>query len=193
MLLGINLEEHHLKEQLQGIINVTWVAFPIKYFGLPLSNRGTKTKDWNCIVNKFENKLQSWKSNMLYAGERWLLPKTVLQSLPSYFFSILGVPKCICHKLKSIRTTFFWKGNFVNKGLYLIDWQYVCRSIKTSDVITDSLVFKKEYYTTGSYFTLLLLSNWGTAKGLIFGRTTGLVTPHWLPRFLLFLGCALIL
>lgn len=60
------------------------------------------------MVDKVQNKLHSWKANMLSQAGRLTLAKSVLQSLPIYQFSTIHFPKKYTDQIDALTTNFFW-------------------------------------------------------------------------------------
>lgn len=80
------------------------------YLGLPIGDSKRKVKAWNPIFEKFKKRLCDWKvKSMSYCG-RLTLIKSVLGSLPLYYFSLFRVPMSVLKSLEIIRRDFFWGG-----------------------------------------------------------------------------------
>lgn len=63
-------------------------SFPFIYLGVPLGANMSVKRNWKSVVEKIHNKLSSWKVKTLSFGGKFILIKSVLNSLPLYFFSI---------------------------------------------------------------------------------------------------------
>lgn len=59
------------------------------------------------IVEKFKNKLNNWKASTLSFGWRLTLVRSVLNSLPLYYFALFQAPNKVISLLESIRRRFF--------------------------------------------------------------------------------------
>lgn len=86
-----------------------------------------RKKHWSVVVDKFAKRLASWKSKMLSFGGRLTLVKSVLGSLPLYFFLMFRAPSCVIHTLERIRKDFFWGGSEGGK-LAWVKWSTVVSS-----------------------------------------------------------------
>lgn len=68
-------------------------------------------KHWNPIIEKFRVKLSNWKAKCLSFGGHLTLVKSVLNSLPLYYFSLFRAPKKVIDLLEKIRRRFLWGGD----------------------------------------------------------------------------------
>ncbi|GKC47095.1 protein chromatin remodeling 4, partial [Tanacetum coccineum] len=66
--------------------------FPFTYLGLPIGENMRRVGAWNSVVEKFKNRLADWKAKSMSFGGRLTLVKSVLESLPFYYFSMFRVP-----------------------------------------------------------------------------------------------------
>ncbi|GKD01530.1 RNA-directed DNA polymerase, eukaryota, reverse transcriptase zinc-binding domain protein, partial [Tanacetum coccineum] len=78
-----------------------------------------KACNWEPIIEKFHNKLSSWKATNLSYGGRLTLIKSVLGALGVYFFSLFKAPKGVVSYLEKLRRNLFWGGTLnSNKSAY---------------------------------------------------------------------------
>ena len=68
-------------------LNCRLLAIPFLYLGIPIRANPRCTDVWDPIVKKCERKLAKWKQKLLSFGGRVTLKKSVLNSIPIYFFS----------------------------------------------------------------------------------------------------------
>lgn len=80
---------------------------PFTYLGLPVGREMNKIESWKEVIKKMENKLATWKAKMISIGGRLTLVRSVLGSLPLYFFSFFRVPRGVIRELESVRSRFF--------------------------------------------------------------------------------------
>lgn len=59
-------------------------SLPITYLGVPLHWKKLSPSDWQPLISKIENKLQSWKCNILSLGGRVTLLNSVISAIPLY-------------------------------------------------------------------------------------------------------------
>ncbi|XP_071739959.1 uncharacterized protein [Rutidosis leptorrhynchoides] len=71
----------------------------------------SKIKDCAPVIEKFKSRLSSWKMRSLSFGGRVVLVKSVLNSLPLYYFSLFRASSSVIKILESVRRNFFWGGS----------------------------------------------------------------------------------
>ncbi|GJX73543.1 hypothetical protein Tco_0312138 [Tanacetum coccineum] len=62
---------------------------------------------WDVVINRFCEKLSSWKANTLSIDGRLTLVKAILGSLPIYYLSLFKAPSLVIDALETIRRRFF--------------------------------------------------------------------------------------
>ncbi|GKA06302.1 retrovirus-related pol polyprotein from transposon TNT 1-94 [Tanacetum coccineum] len=80
---------------------------PFKYLRVLVGSKMARIHSWDGVIDKVVAKLSKWKANTLSIGSRFTLIKSVLSSLPSYYFSIFKVPVGVLKRLEAIRSKFF--------------------------------------------------------------------------------------
>jgi hypothetical protein len=78
--------------------------------GLPIGANMNKGLNWKPIIDKFHNRLSSWKAKTLSYGGRLTLIKSVLGALGTYYFSLFKAPKYVIDYMEKLRRNFFWGG-----------------------------------------------------------------------------------
>ncbi|XP_071713115.1 uncharacterized protein [Rutidosis leptorrhynchoides] len=96
--------------------------FPFIYLGLPIGAKMKKLCDWAPVIDKFKKKLSEWKMKTLSYGGRLTLLKSVLSSLPLYYFSLFRAPPCVLKILESVRRNFFWGGDLSGSKISWVKW-----------------------------------------------------------------------
>ena len=105
-------------------------TLPIRYLGLPLTDRRLRTQNWQPVVEKVEKvekRLGGWRGRLLSRGGRLVLVKAVLSAIPTYFMSAFRMPAGVWRRLKSVMRSFFWRGADLGRGGALVAWSSVCR------------------------------------------------------------------
>lgn len=144
---GVSAEE---VIRMGNIIGCAAVSFPFVYLGLPVGSNMNLTSNWKTLIDRFNAKLSSWKSNLLSVGGLLTLIKAVLGSLGIYFLSIFKAPETILKTLESIRASFFWGGSRDSKKLAWVKWTNVLSSFDKGGLGIGSL----------KSFNLALLQKW---------------------------------
>ncbi len=118
-------------ERLAAILGCRLGALPIRYLGLPLTNRQLRKEDWWFIIGRIEKMIGGWQAKLLSQGGRLVLVNSVLSNLPLYYLSMFLAPKRVIRRCEALRRAFFWKGGTtVSGGHCLVRWKTICRSKK---------------------------------------------------------------
>jgi hypothetical protein len=86
-------------------------TYPFKYLGIPMHHRKLMNKDWKYVEERFQKKLNCWRSKLLSVGGRLVLLNSVLSSLPMFILSFFELPKGVLKKLDYFRSWFFWQSD----------------------------------------------------------------------------------
>ena len=90
------------KKDAAKYLNCKLLSVPFSYLGIPIGANLRRCELWDPIINKCERKLAKWKQRHISFGGRVTLIKSVLTSIPIYFFSFFRVPNRVVDKLVSI-------------------------------------------------------------------------------------------
>ncbi|WMV31905.1 hypothetical protein MTR67_025290 [Solanum verrucosum] len=112
-------------EDMAAIMCCPTGSFPTAYLGMPLGAMNRSSQVWNVIVEKFERRLASWQQQYLSLGGRLTLINSVLDSIPTYFMSLLLMPAKVKQRLDKIRRDFLWEGNNKDHKIHLVKWAKV--------------------------------------------------------------------
>ena len=55
------------------------------------------------------------------------MTKRTLSNLPTYFLSLLHIPKTVILRLEHIQGKILWGGGQLDKKLHLVRWEIVCK------------------------------------------------------------------
>ncbi|GJW17533.1 hypothetical protein Tco_0024969 [Tanacetum coccineum] len=103
--IGVSVSD---TEEMARWMSCSMGEFPFTYLGLPIGDRMSCIKAWRPVVEKFKNRLADWKARSMSFGGRLTLVKSVLGSLPLYYFSLFRVPSNVINNLEGIRRDFLW-------------------------------------------------------------------------------------
>ncbi|XP_071741928.1 uncharacterized protein [Rutidosis leptorrhynchoides] len=120
-LFGLGLDKS-LVENMARLYNCKMGKFPFIYLGLPVGGRMNKMESWNPVIDKFSKRLSDWKARSMSFGGRLTLIKSVLNSLPLYYFSLFRAPPCVLKKLECVRRSFFWGGSGNKHKISWVKW-----------------------------------------------------------------------
>ncbi|WP_347072423.1 hypothetical protein, partial [Escherichia coli] len=66
---------------------------PVTYLGLPMHTGKLILRDFACVTQKVEKRLQSWKSGYLTYGGREIKINSCLSSIPMYTMGFYWLPE----------------------------------------------------------------------------------------------------
>lgn len=109
------------------MLNCRLGAMPMKYLGIPISDRHLGIAAFSDIYNKMRKRLDPWKGKNLTSGGRLILTNSCLNSLPIYTMGFYQIPAGGHGKMDSIRSNFFWRGADNKFKYHMARWEAVCR------------------------------------------------------------------
>ncbi|XP_019465331.1 PREDICTED: uncharacterized protein LOC109363522 [Lupinus angustifolius] len=83
-------------------------ALPFKFLGIPVGANPRRISTWGPVIEVFKKKLSFWQQKLISFAGRVTLLKSVLSSLPIYFFSFYKAPVSVIHELDKIQRIFLW-------------------------------------------------------------------------------------
>lgn len=111
------------KKILMDLMSVAEADLEEKYLGCPISVEGDKAFDY--LIDRFEKRLNHWKSNFLSHAGRLVLIKSVLESLPIYAMGTIIIPNHVITKLTAIVKNFFWGGRHDKRSMAYVAWDAI--------------------------------------------------------------------
>jgi hypothetical protein len=105
-LVGVNVVTSWLSEAAM-VLSCKVGSVPFVYLGLPIRGNARRLTFWEPLLNRINSRLSSWNSKHLSFGDRLVLLKSVLSSLPVYTLSFFKAPTGIISSIKSILNCFF--------------------------------------------------------------------------------------
>lgn len=115
VLFGFSQAE---QERKANMLNCKLGTLPIKYLGIPVSDRmlgigafqGVPNRAFQGVPNRLIKTLDPWKGKFMTSGGKLILTNTCLSNLPMYMMGFYMLPKGVHVKMDSIRSKFFWQG-----------------------------------------------------------------------------------
>ena len=108
-LVGVNVNTSWLSEAAM-VLSCKVGSIPFVYLGLPIGGNARRLAFWEPLLNRLKSRLSSWNSKHLSFGDRLVLLKYVLSSLPVYALSFFKAPSGIISSIESIFNCFFFGG-----------------------------------------------------------------------------------
>ena len=90
------------------ITDFLFKLFSIKYLGYPLYCGRRKKEYFARLCQAVVLKIDSWKNRLLSFGERIVLLKHVLSSLPVYLLMVASPSKIVFKEIESMFSNFLW-------------------------------------------------------------------------------------
>lgn len=121
-----------LVEKFAGILGCKVGSWPMIYLRSQIGISSKKRSFWKPLINKFQEKLSSWKRECLNQAGRASLIKSTLDSLHVYWFNLHSIPTGVCDQLESVRRNFFWGSSTLldaekKRKMHLLAWDKICR------------------------------------------------------------------
>ncbi|KAJ0836378.1 putative RNA-directed DNA polymerase [Helianthus annuus] len=101
-------------------------TLPCTYLGLNIGANMNRLANWDPVIQAFDRRLSTWKASVLSVGGRLTLLKAVMETLPTYYFSLYKAPVAIINKLEARRRSFFWGSNGDKHKINWVKWDRVC-------------------------------------------------------------------
>jgi hypothetical protein len=114
--------------------------FPCRYLGIPLSIRKLTKDQFQPFIDRFADRLPSWKADLMTRTGRKVMVQHVLASMIVYLAMAIDIPPWALHAIDKIRRGFLWRGRKDAKGGHcLIAWGRVCRPLHLGGLGISSL------------------------------------------------------
>ncbi|KAK1428805.1 hypothetical protein QVD17_17645 [Tagetes erecta] len=123
-IFGLGVVENDVNN-MAIVLNCQVGKLPFKYLGIPMGANMNHIKNWKDVIDIFESRLSSWKANALSFGGRITLLKSVLGSLPIYYFSLFKAPIHVIECLEKLRKKFLWSGNNPSAKIHWLKWDRI--------------------------------------------------------------------
>ena len=96
----------HNADQLPAILGCGQSEFPFTYLGLPLSNKKLPKTTFLPLIYRLNGRLAGWAAKHLSIAGRLVLLNAVLSTLPSYFMTVIRLPKWVIKQIDKTRRRF---------------------------------------------------------------------------------------
>ncbi|KAJ0582905.1 putative RNA-directed DNA polymerase [Helianthus annuus] len=128
-LFGVGPQPVEVAEMAE-VVGCSAESFPFKFLGLTVGANMNRVSNWRPVFDIFEKRLSLWKASTLSIGGRVTLIRSVLESLPTYFFSLYRAPVKVVQDLESIIRKFLWGGSSEVNKVHWVAWDRVASPIK---------------------------------------------------------------
>ncbi|XP_052483062.1 uncharacterized protein LOC128036192 [Gossypium raimondii] len=79
-----------------------------KYLNLPILIGKKKSATFKSILDRAANRINNWSKRLLSNGGKKIFIKSILQSIPTYAFSVFFVPNGVLEKLQFMICRVWW-------------------------------------------------------------------------------------
>nr|XP_051229140.1 uncharacterized protein LOC127346942 [Lolium perenne] len=115
------------QERVARLLNCRLGKFPIRYLGLPISDKTLRASDWDFLTTKVAKRVDPWQGAFLASAGRLELTNSCLSSLPMFAMSLFMLFDATHAVFDKVRSRFFWEGVGEKRKYHMVDWATVCR------------------------------------------------------------------
>ncbi|KAJ0788753.1 hypothetical protein HanPI659440_Chr05g0195561 [Helianthus annuus] len=123
-VMGVNVVDERVGA-MADLLGCKTGSIPFNFLGLPVGENMKRIKPWKQLIDKFANKLSSWKARLLSMGGRITLAKAVLENLPAYLLYLYKASLKVIKTLEGIRRDFVWGKNGSRNKMRWVAWSKV--------------------------------------------------------------------
>jgi hypothetical protein len=126
--LMITTSQQEIIQQLADTMGCKAGSFPIKYLGLPLSNKKLAKEHYRELIHRVQKKLANWKASLLSSGGRLTLINSALTPMLIFFMSTFHLPIWVIKEIDKIKRRFLWHGqkeHTTARYMSLVNWKIV--------------------------------------------------------------------
>ncbi|XP_022001571.1 uncharacterized protein LOC110899019 [Helianthus annuus] len=135
---GVGVNDNEIAEMASDL-RVASGHFPFTHLGVPIASNMNLVRSWDPVLEKVRKRLFSWKSKCLSYGGRITLLKSVLSSLPLYYFSLFRALVQVINNLEKLRRNFFWGGTVEVDKMSWLAWDKVVAPVEYGGIGLGSL------------------------------------------------------
>ncbi|GJS87391.1 reverse transcriptase domain, reverse transcriptase zinc-binding domain protein [Tanacetum coccineum] len=106
---GVGVDSMEL-DRMATFMKCGFGELPFTYLGLPIGVNMRRMSAWDGVIDRFKSRLFEWKARTMSFEGRLTLMKSVIGSLPLYYFSMFRVPSSVIIALERVRKTSFGVG-----------------------------------------------------------------------------------
>ena len=99
-----------------------------KYLGFPIKHPGSSSQDFNFVMERVQNKLQGWKTNLLSMAGRVVIAQSVLSAIPAYMMQECMLLTRILNNLDKVSKNFVWGSTEDHEKPHMVGWGKVTKT-----------------------------------------------------------------
>ena len=108
------------REEMCGVLGIHSTPNLGKYLGFPIKHPGSSSQEFNFVVERVQNKLQGWKTNLLSMAGRVVIAQSILSAIPAYVMKGCMLPTQILNNLDKVSRNFVWGSTEDHKKLHMV-------------------------------------------------------------------------
>jgi hypothetical protein len=112
-----------IQSNLANILGFERKTLPMKYLGVPLTNKACRNITWEGVIKKMHERVKNWNYITLNLAGRLT---NILQAIPTYPMLVFLDPKGILKNIRAIQRDFLWRGAKEKMKWVLVAWGKVC-------------------------------------------------------------------
>ncbi|XP_076926127.1 uncharacterized protein LOC143589178 [Bidens hawaiensis] len=106
-LIGVEAEDGEI-QKFASILHCKVGSTPFVHLGVSVGANMNRYNNWQSVFDVFNARLTGWKASSLSIGGHFTLLKSMLESIPTYYFSIYKAPTNVIEELEAKRRNFMW-------------------------------------------------------------------------------------
>ncbi|KAA3462544.1 LINE-1 reverse transcriptase isogeny [Gossypium australe] len=96
------------------------------YLGLPIPIGKKRSKAFKNVAERTARRINSWSKCLLSYSGKEIFIKSVLQSIPTYAFSIFLAPKTVLEEIQSMMCRAWWGSGDNKRNWNMLAWEKMC-------------------------------------------------------------------
>eukprot|EP00253_Pinus_taeda_P026312 PITA_26312 len=116
-----------IQRNISRILGFQRESLPVKYLGVPLTDKPLHKDIWEPILNNLKDKISKWTNRALNLPRRLILTKAILQSILIYMLFSIPSPAGVINNIRNIQRDFLWGKGEEKKKWALVAWDRVCK------------------------------------------------------------------
>lgn len=116
-----------IRGDMKSVLQVSNESLSEKYLGMPTDVGKSITDAFKYIKDRIWKNVLGWIEQILSAGGKGVLIKSVLQAIPTFAMSLFKLPRGLCEHINSIIRGFWWGSKEGKKKPHWVSWEAMTR------------------------------------------------------------------
>jgi len=110
-------------EEINNILEVQQQVFEPKYHGLPVPEGRVHKGQFETLQDRLRKRLIDWSEQYVSVGNKEILIKAVVQSIPTYVMSVFRLPASVCDDLTKMMRQYWWGVENGKRKMAWLSWE----------------------------------------------------------------------